>query len=1142
MQRVGVVDTQTQSTCMHFDCIEALVWIGTENGRVLSMQPPSLSLHTCGFVAESGVRAIESVDKGLVVLSDGEISLRDRDSLRSRWLLRASENSSIGLFQCMALIDSDLVVSTSFGALLLVGLRSGIILKTLAQPDGSSAPYVIMRPLSSSSNTSSKLLLCATAAGAVHVRDMKLPAARVISRFDSHSGMLSDLDLSPCPSLHAKGPSILLATTGFTMQRPYMLPDACVKLWDLSTPSNPKFLHQVDMPALVPVPDSENLQQQPAMPTFVRFGLVDGTEEPSPSMIGIQDSGHVVSWDPLNSRVHEAELHDTQLDGYMTSMEYSTTGDYLAVASSSGTVSLYSTKSAEIARVNTYERESTVPDLTPKLIPVRDQDPLSLVGMPYYNEQLLSASWPTSLTHDASRPLTRIPKEVLAQAKMSDFVGYAQNPGLSFRRNQTVQSIWAQSQARAALESGFPKFRSEQEREGLGKSGRRSGYGVRDSPILDAAYPSSATTSPIPKPYRRVQIKYSKFGIEDFDFAFFNKSSPNHSGLETHISNSYTNALLQLFYYTPPLRRVAASHISNLKCSKPKSCLLCELGFLFAMLKDAKGANCQAGNFLNVFAGLKDAGALGLFDEDSVKGVGAVKQPVKDVGVMIHGFHRFILEVISGESGVGVSGLCTENREESEALETVMKQVMGLPMRGVNSCNGCGKKDLKDTIAFVIDVGLKFSSAEVIPSFGQLLEISFLKETSFRAPCAGCNKQQTISHTKTVRRLPNLLSINFSLNAGDLVETWMEGGSGSWIPQRIALVLKGAQVSVFDLEKDGFNIDEYEEEQVAIYDLKGVVSEIKTGDTASRSHLVAHIYVDDESGWLLFNDFLVEPISANEATQFTKWKTPTVMQYIRVDLNDMIDYSKLDSAVPLDSLLTETAVLNERQDLAIMSVPLAESELPLISGYLVAIDAEFVSLQKEELEIRSDGSRSTILPSKLGLARVSVLRGKDGPMEGVPFMDDYIAIQDPIVDYLTEYSGIYAGDLDPVTSTHPLVHLKVAYQKLRHLVDSGCIFVGHGLKKDFRTINIIVPPEQIIDTVDIFFIKERQRKLSLRFLAWSLLRSDIQQDTHDSIEDARAALLLYKKYLALTKEGTFEQVLDAIYEEGRKYNFKPPQK
>lgn len=47
-----------------------------------------------------------------------------------------------------------------------------------------------------------------------------------------------------------------------------------------------------------------------------------------------------------------------------------------------------------------------------------------------------------------------------------------------------------------------------------------------------------------------------------------------------------------------------------------------------------------------------------------------------------------------------------------------------------------------------------------------------------------------------------------------------------------------------------------------------------------------------------------------------------------------------------------------------------------------------------------------------------------------------------------------AGDLDPATSKHTLVPLKVAYKKLRLLVDLGCVFVGHGLKKDFRIISM----------------------------------------------------------------------------------------
>ena len=113
-------------------------------------------------------------------------------------------------------------------------------------------------------------------------------------------------------------------------------------------------------------------------------------------------------------------------------------------------------------------------------------------------------------------------------------------------------------------------------------------------------------------------------------------------------------------------------------------------------------------------------------------------------------------------------------------------------------------------------------------------------------------------------------------------------------------------------------------------------------------------------------------------------------------------------------------------------------------------------------------------------------------------------------------------------------------------------------------INMVVPKEQILDTVELFRY-DGSRKLNLRFLAKHVLGMNIQTGNHDSIEDARTALALYRKYLELKEQvrplralctyrhitglythylppqhnqGRFEKVLARLYATGHREGFK----
>jgi PAB-dependent poly(A)-specific ribonuclease subunit 2 len=229
---------------------------------------------------------------------------------------------------------------------------------------------------------------------------------------------------------------------------------------------------------------------------------------------------------------------------------------------------------------------------------------------------------------------------------------YVTNYPKKTHRNQIIRTRSVDDPAAAIA---APKFLSEKARESSknGESGdRRISDAIRA--FNDIALDGS-TKQDVPIIYRNVEIKYSKFGVDDFDFEYYNRTK--FSGLETHIANSYANPLLQVFRFTPVIRNLALHHTASV-CLYD-SCLLCELGFLIDMLEKAGGQNCQATNFLKTFTSLPAAISLNLPEERS---------PNTPLTVMIQAVNRFLLEKFSTDYRVIEPG----TRLMDQALATNM--------------------------------------------------------------------------------------------------------------------------------------------------------------------------------------------------------------------------------------------------------------------------------------------------------------------------------------------------------------------------------------------------------------------------------------------------------------------------------------
>ncbi|KAI0392158.1 PAB-dependent poly(A)-specific ribonuclease subunit PAN2 [Xylariaceae sp. FL0594] len=1093
-------------TCLAFDSSQELLWTGNEYGRVTSFYGAKLQQYT-SFKAhtsqDGSVLQILFNAKGVIALGARSVHMRDRRGL-PLWTIRHDDMKEL---RCMSFTSRgtvEILVAGEQDTMFVIDTNKGEIIKQVP----SAHKYKIMR-------RSSRNICAATPTGTVHIIDSV--GFQVLKTWNAHAAAIHDMD--------AQHDFIVTCGLSLRPQGGYM-PDPFVNVFDLK-----------NMVSMSPIPF-------PAGAAYVRMHPRMSTTSIVMSQIGQM---HVVDLlNPNTSNVRQANSLS-----YFSMIEIAPSGEAVALADTECYIHLWGSPS----KIHFTEYAQTLETAdTPAPVARIDFDdydtPLSSVGMPYYREVLLSA-WPGNMITEVGAPPVKIDPQHLATLQEREWGFYGKNTR-AVRRNQ-VESIRAAEPPQSTLKP--PKFLSEKARE-LAKSPAGTPAPEEAMPEFPLVLHDGNLEShklEVPEVYQNIEITYSKFGIDDFDFGYFNKS--RYSGLRNHIVNAYANPLLQVMHYTPLIRNIALEHAAT-SCVD-ETCLLCELGFLFDMLDKAEGEACQASNFTKTLSYLSGSASLNLLEDEQRKDKESSRT------AMLQRLTRFLLmEMSQNYNRIAKSdqGLGAENPQPT-AFEELFRT------SAVNSirCGICRNETTKADTTLVNELIYPPNVGEAASSplpkdraanakkkngvrnprvrgttFSQVLKMSVERETTFKGWCSTCLRYQHLVSRKTIRGVPRVLMLNAGSITSERQQLWATPG---WLPEEIGIIVDNGNFFCYEGEDLKLHLQRGIH-NITVYSLTGLAVNIE-GSQQQQSHLVAMANVahstptaPGKSQWYLFNDFHVKPVPTREALTFnTTWKTPSVITYQVKSANNILDSSWKQN---LDSRLLYLDLQPHRGEKTYKTL-VRETE-PVGPDTIVAIDTEFVKIAQPVVEVHSDGDSRIIRPTVHALARASILRGS-GMDEGLPFIDDYITIKEKVVDYLTSYSGITAEDLDETVAAergHSLVPLKLAYKKIWILLNLGCKFLGHGLKQDFRVINIHVPKAQVIDTSDLFFIKERLRKLSLQFLAYTVLREDIQLHTHDSIEDARTALRLYRKYQEYEEAGILDIMLQEIYAKGLASNFKPP--
>lgn len=1114
--------------------------------------------------------------RGILSLLNSSICFNSRRGLYNTLIDEKVVGDALPAFKNLTCMT--LAYSTSND--LIVGGNSSLLLVDLQKP--SLATQFHHEGDVSFINYSSKLLTLGKSTGQLEIFD---PVAnQSVKSFSGHNGLLSDLDV--------KGN--YAATCGYSVRNrrfgsasapvEYMV-DPLVNIYDLRM-----------MRALSPVPFSAGasfVKFHPKLPNIIIVASTTGQIQ------------FVDMYDQLEVHLYQADLASANVPvgsvsvpptSYLSNLDISENGEFLCFSDGFPNMHLWALNSASAPNFVNFPAALDRPDVTslpPSANPIGIDDdvPLNEIGMPFYKEFLLS-NYPTDMIF--TKELLKLPRKIdallleLSQSLPGKFLPYDSHVYGPRNVLNKFESLKVNTKQKAGNKTSkqtlIPKFISERSAvSSPGPSTPTQRHAEMDSPSLfgtptfldfnnnDHDHANTLLTdsgsqaetifqfrSPVgnrvPPSYTKLEIHYSRFGVDDFDFDYYNQSNGLFAGLENHLDNSYANSLLQTYRFIPIFYNTvtqsllkewlpySSETIINENCPQGSS-ILNELGYLFDMMHNAGSKNVSIANFSLILSENKVAQMHELIVRDDGKSLDA-----KQLQNLIITFNKFLVESVVNDYG-------SQFRLNVQDLTAMHYELEFSTASGESIDKKYGNQATLDLVTPPNNVLNKVNILVNQNRYGNSLHpakknhtlLTYLEYSlnQVRVLPASSKTPYPVEVRQSILKLGPVLSINLPFTDQEFqiiksCKKWL-------VPEFYTTTSNNKKLSFKPVVTQM-------SQQAEKYELQAYVCEISHGlaSTAGVHNLISYVKIRSpalgKDQWFLFNDFLVMPIPEEEVFNISpNWKRPVILVYHNVEdpRNQQFSYFEERTfrslaGLDLSILYRDHFACGIREGHKKEYELLTQEEAPKC-GSLVAIDAEFVSLRPEVVEVSYTGVRNLIRPTALSLARISALRGDPGAKHGVPFIDDYIVHTKPIYDNLTTFSGIEAGDLDPEKSTKTLVTLQTAYRRLWLLLNMGCVFVGHGLQSDFRCINLQVPRAQIRDTIEFYYLPDFRRKLSLKFLAFIVLKEAVQTSNHDSIEDANTALRLYERFIELQLTGEFENELNRIYSEGQQLRFRVPE-